>query len=347
MDNKCIICGEGADVKSSFGYDRHDEIRCSKCGHYVVSEEISNCITYKIRSAMYFYMKNRQQKNIPFFSDDRSKLLVLNDNGEYVDKAMLDNLYPRNFAERIDKIMLNLNTVITFIGKSFDFIDVISGVYYEKFKKEIEFASILFYIDDTLITESDSLKGRWEQLKGIVEVLKEIDYFKVKQFRPEHKQNSSAENMISFSFTAKGWEYLQTLQKDNDVIPQCFVAMSFSDDMKPVREAIRKGIELSGYNAVIMDEIQHNKQIIPEMLYQIRQSKFVVAELTEHNNGAYYEAGYAAGVGKEVIHICKEATFKKDGHFDVKQIATILWETVDDLTDKLQKRIEATVGKNG
>lgn len=92
-----------------------------------------------------------------------------------------------------------------------------------------------------------------------------------------------------------------------------------------------------------MDEIEHNHQIVPEMLYQIREARFIVADFTNHNNGAYYEAGYALGLGKEVIHVCNKARFGEDGHFDIKQINTVLWEEPDDLRTKLSARIKATI----
>lgn len=119
--------------------------------------------------------------------------------------------------------------------------------------------------------------------------------------------------------------------------------MSFAEDMKDVREAIKKAILDNGYVPRIMDEIEHNHQIVPEMLYEIRQSKFVIAELTNHNNGAYFEAGYALGQGKEVIQVCKEDRFHTDGHFDVKQINTIMWNSTEDLIQKLSARIKATI----
>lgn len=112
---------------------------------------------------------------------------------------------------------------------------------------------------------------------------------------------------------------------------------------RKAREAIKEAVTSCGFVPRIMDEIQHNHQIVPEMLYEIRESRFVIAELTEHNNGAYFEAGYALGKEKEVIQICKEDAFAQDGHFDVKQINTILWHDTDDLKEKLKARIRATL----
>jgi len=79
------------------------------------------------------------------------------------------------------------------------------------------------------------------------------------------------------------------------------------------------------------------------MLYEIREARFVIAELTGHNNGAYFEAGYALGFGKDVIQICQKSKFNEDGHFDVKQVNSVLWDDTDDLTKKLILRIKATI----
>lgn len=89
--------------------------------------------------------------------------------------------------------------------------------------------------------------------------------------------------------------------------------MSFKDTEK-LREAIREGIHSAGYIAIFIDEVQHNELITPELLKHIRDSKFVVVDLTHKNNGAYFEEGYAMGLGKPVIQLCKQGT---QLHFDI------------------------------
>lgn len=116
--------------------------------------------------------------------------------------------------------------------------------------------------------------------------------------------------------------------------------MKFGDDTKPLREAIRKGISDAGYIAIFIDEVQHNELITPELLKYIRDSKFVVADLTHQNNGAYFEEGYAMGLGKPVIQLCKQDTKL---HFDIAQKNTIMWATEDDIPEMLTNRIKATI----
>ena len=116
--------------------------------------------------------------------------------------------------------------------------------------------------------------------------------------------------------------------------------MKFGDDTIPLREAIRKGITNAGYVAVFIDEVQHNDFITPELLKHIRDSKFVVVDLTHQNNGAYFEEGYAMGLGKPVIQLCKQDTKL---HFDIAQKNTIMWHSEGDIPDKLCNRIKATI----
>ena len=66
------------------------------------------------------------------------------------------------------------------------------------------------------------------------------------------------------------------------------VTMSFKGT-KELREAIHEGIQSAGYIAIFIDEVQHNELITPELLKYIRDSKFVVVDLTHRNNGAYFE----------------------------------------------------------
>ena len=121
--------------------------------------------------------------------------------------------------------------------------------------------------------------------------------------------------------------------------------MKFGEETLDLRDALKQAISKAGYLPVLIDEVQYNGQIVPEMLYQIRESRFVIAELSHHNNGAYYEAGYALGLGKEVIHICEEEAMGSKLHFDVKQVNTITYKAddLDGLKERLTKRIQATI----
>ncbi len=63
------------------------------------------------------------------------------------------------------------------------------------------------------------------------------------------------------------------------------------------------------------------------MRVEIRNSRFVIADLTHDNRGAYWEAGYGEGLGKPVIYLCKAEVFRaKSTHFDTSHHLTIQWD---------------------
>ncbi|MCM1263238.1 MAG: hypothetical protein NC313_11015 [Butyrivibrio sp.] len=122
-----------------------------------------------------------------------------------------------------------------------------------------------------------------------------------------------------------------------------FIAMSFDNSMEKARKAISDAIKSCGYDPMLIDNKEHNNQIVPEIYKEISDSKFVIADLTGQRGGVYYEAGYAVAKDKNLILSCKEG---ENPHFDVAQINTIFWKDEQDLKERLIKRIEATIWKN-
>jgi len=86
----------------------------------------------------------------------------------------------------------------------------------------------------------------------------------------------------------KGYARVDLLQKNTSNGKSVLVAMQFGEDTKKLRDSIRQGIADAGYVAIFIDEVQHNDFITPELLKYIKDSKFVVADLSHKNNGAYF-----------------------------------------------------------
>lgn len=149
-----------------------------------------------------------------------------------------------------------------------------------------------------------------------------------------------------YVITAAGWQKIDELRKEEQIVHQGFIAMSFREETKPIREAFRKAMVESGYSVAVIDEKEHNNQIVPEIFYEIERSKFVVVDVTYPNYGAYYEAGYAQALGKQVIICCRETEFQDTStrpHFDISQKSMVVWKDETDLIQRLKRRIEATV----
>ena len=124
-----------------------------------------------------------------------------------------------------------------------------------------------------------------------------------------------------------------------------FVAMWFDNKLERAYEnGFQVGILNAGYDPVRMDQVEHTNRIDDEIIAHIRTASFVVADFTGHRGGVYFEAGFALGIGRQVIWTCRE-DHMEDLHFDIRQYNTIDWKNPEDLATRLQHRLEATVGK--
>ena len=128
---------------------------------------------------------------------------------------------------------------------------------------------------------------------------------------------------------------------DRDV----FVIMSFSRKHRDAYFlAIQPALEDKGFNAIRVDEIQHNTTVTVEIIRQIEKSAFVVADLTGERPNVYYEVGYAHRADKEVILMAKKDSAV---HFDVAAINRIDYEDYTELKDALSKRIDGIIDRLG
>ena len=71
-----------------------------------------------------------------------------------------------------------------------------------------------------------------------------------------------------------------------------------------------------------------------QLRVHLRTARFVIADLTHGNNGAYWEAGFAEGLGRPVIYTCRKKEWDKRDlpseqmvHFDTNhRIYTVIWD---------------------
>jgi nucleoside 2-deoxyribosyltransferase len=136
---------------------------------------------------------------------------------------------------------------------------------------------------------------------------------------------------------------------------QVFVATEFSDEMLSLFSGIRKDVEqATGYKLALVNDFKHNGTIDNKIIAEINRSAALIAEFSSNNRGAYYEAGYAHGQGKEVIFICRDAPDPNskdqkrliDGvHFDTRQRNHILWRNAEHLKTELTDWILATLSR--
>lgn len=145
--------------------------------------------------------------------------------------------------------------------------------------------------------------------------------------------------------TAAGWEYLERDPSRSEGEIQAFVAMSFDPLLLPVYEnAIAPAIRAAGYNPFRVDATPHLDRIDTKIIAEIRQSRFLVADVTQQKAGVYYEAGFAHGLGLPVIWCVKRCDLS-NVHFDTRQYSHVLWDSEEELRMQLHNYILATIGK--
>jgi hypothetical protein len=144
------------------------------------------------------------------------------------------------------------------------------------------------------------------------------------------------------TLTGDGWEQVEHGSATD--LPRAFVAMSFSAEMLPCwSEGLMPGIEDAGYSAHRVDSEPHVRQIDQKIVADIRTSRFVVVDVTEQKQGAYFEAGLALGFGKTVVWTVRQDDLT-NVHFDTRQFAHVVWDSYPDLRTKLRDVIVAVLG---
>jgi len=137
--------------------------------------------------------------------------------------------------------------------------------------------------------------------------------------------NVSRQNDYVFTtITLKGLDYYNGIVGtiDSNI---CFVAMKFGegDDKRNMNDFFNTVIKptvdsVKPFEAKIVSSDRTGDKICDKIIADIRKSKFLIVDLTHSNNGAYFEAGFAHALNKEIIYICERKWFQ-DGHYNVKE----------------------------
>ncbi|MCW7460417.1 hypothetical protein ND856_18985 [Leptospira bandrabouensis] len=221
----------------------------------------------------------------------------------------LKNLFPNNLKDKLNRILLNLSKISPDYGRRF-----------------------------TTLNNYDFFAKDNEEIHFLINILKEKNLI-------DHEinltSNQSFHIVNEILIKEAGWIEIEKLENPN-VSTQAFVAMWFDETMNAAFIEIEKACRSNGYSALKIDLKEHNNEISSEILYEIRKSKFLIADVTGHRQGVYFEAGYSLGLGLKIIWCCRESDFDKV-HFDTRQYNHIVWKNEMELFEKLEKRIRSTI----
>jgi nucleoside 2-deoxyribosyltransferase len=144
--------------------------------------------------------------------------------------------------------------------------------------------------------------------------------------------------------TARGWDKFEELKRAYSSSNYAFFARQFSNaDLDHVfDECLRKSVQETGYELRMVTQRAGLVDAVIED--EIRRCRFLIADLSDDNAGAYWEAGFAEGLGKPVIYICRAN--KADGspmttHFDANHRHTVKWDLAS--LDKTAIQLKAVI----
>ena len=150
------------------------------------------------------------------------------------------------------------------------------------------------------------------------------------------------------NLTLEGWERYEREKRGEFEGNYGFIAMKFGDaELDPfVRDVVKPAIkDKLDYDLIDMRDVAEAGIIDNIMRVQIRDAAFVIADLTHDNHGAYWEAGYAEGLGKPVVYICERTKFEKErSHFDTNHCTTVPWSK--DEPEEFSRELVATLRRS-
>lgn len=181
-----------------------------------------------------------------------------------------------------------------------------------------------------------------EEVRSVLDSLEERNYARVNRSKQIGKGVSATVNL-----TFDGWEKRDEILKGRSDSRTAFMAMKFgSEELETVYNAFKVVVRRTGFELTKLDDKPKAGLIDNRLKVEILKARFLIADLTYGNHGAYWEAGFADGLGKPVFYTCEKDYFnKKKTHFDTNHYYTIKWDSknIQDACNELVTAIRETL----
>jgi hypothetical protein len=203
--------------------------------------------------------------------------------------------------------------------------------------------NLLLYLADelgspgeTLIVDAISWRARIgaQSVEGVVWAIEQCGALKYLQGTPFKPLEAGEYQLQNATLTVHGWQRVAELQRQAKDSKKAFMAMKFGDGELDTtyRDHLVPAVAQTGFSLRRLDDEPKAGSIDDRLRVEIRTSRFLLAELTHANAGAYWEAGYAEGLGRPVIYLCRKDVFDNVAtrpHFDTNHHLTVVWDPSD------------------
>lgn len=335
---KCFLCNSDLNANTESGNTRSQYL-CPVCGDVYLDEQTVDGanFTKEERRIISICIRNEYENGN---RKPLTKPLTLQDLNQF-----LNQYSPLDPLSKMDNALLNIERASGFVGAQITIEYGRDYPYYHCFSAN--------------------------ELRAVLSLLNQEGFIIVPDSANPHNK---------LSISTKGYQRLRDIKRQGKDSRQCFVAMWFSPEMNNVYEmAIKPAIEYREegeteprFHAIKIDNVEHVNDINDEIIASIRRSRFMVCDLTGYRGGVYFEAGFAKGLGLDIIYTCEkdwvrsdflkdrenrrvevlydskgsEMRIKKEGiHFDLDHMNRIEWEenNLKEFKTKLMTRIKAVI----
>ncbi len=309
-DNICPICNVQINSKEESNHDTY-KLDCKRCGRFEIT-----------KSALTMFEKSQIE----------DKILS-------VSYMIRQNQSTENNYIQIDIEKMRL-LLVPFVSP----------------KPKEQANKLLIWIGDNFPKPNDEIVLEFNDLISVVGAYDANGVEYILKYLIENERIFSQGNFFSDKtgysglMSFKGWDRYFELQHSNKDSRLAFMAMQYDNQtlQKIYNDVIIQSVRDTGFEIRKLDDVKRAGLIDDKLRVEIRRSKFIIADLTDENRGAYWEAGFAEGLGMQVIYICEEGKFKKEKpHFDTNHHLTVIWndtpEGLKKFADELKSTIRATL----
>lgn len=299
-------------------------MECRRCGSYLITMELLIFADVRANLQQVGYVLSGLTRELMETKQKYPTFTTTN-----LDSQLKHHLVPDvdKLEEKLHKLLLRLRERTEYFGQTIDLGD-------------IELAVPLAYAKNARELEA-LLKLMNEKKIAYVKFIEQGQIIEPDSPTPTTPRSRK----VQVTLLEAGWDLSGTLSKKNYESDRAFIAVWFDDSMNESITAAEQAIEEAGYRPVCIRDEHFSERIMDKALGEIRQSRFVVVDLTGERASVYFEAGFSHGLDIETIYVYKEQPTKKGSPLDfyVRHYQCHKYKDAADLKDVLKSAISARI----